>query len=214
MAGFLGVSLLCAGSPQLVAQDRSRERFAIDLGFGSVFSLPDPFEGNPCGTLVGLEGGAIAGLAISGNLAVETSAYLAGSKSETCSIDALLDPEDGFRVGRAFPDGTSREPYLRTSHHLVFDVSPDGGFGGRLFAGGGRLWTKGEWFWSVGGGVRFGPGRTWSVEVERTAFTLDFVDVTETWRDGALVDRVESATKQRPESMWVLRVRIPVFRHF
>ena len=208
---FLILSLTAAS--ELEAQAFAiRDRLTVDAGLAFLGSVPDEFESKPCGSLFGLSAEAGLGFEVSSVVLVESSLAVSALRPATCDLDTPPTPTDGSLTRRVFSDGIATNPFLATTHRLVIkpwaqtDASP------RASVGLGRLWGKGAWFWSVGFGLRIPVGKSHPlIEVERMGFSLQFSEVTTVWSGGEVVAVDTSPKMKQSESMWAIRLRIPVF---
>ena len=196
----------------LWAPASAHAQVAHDLGFGMQLWVPKQFESDPCGPLFGVDVRAGLSVDLPWSLVAESAVSVSGSTIGGCDAgDAWIPPLNGTTRHLVFADGLAEEPYVTVSQRLAFDLKMLRRAAPRVFLGGGRFLGKGTWFWSTGLGVRFGPiGSAKVLEVERMAFRLGFVEEFRVRQDGVVVDRYDSGPMKLDESMWTIRLRIPV----
>jgi len=188
-----------------------RDPLSFDWGLGLLLSIPEEFDRRPCGSFFGLEVRAGVGLEVAATLAVESSLAVTVPRPTPCVVDPLPLPVNGTVTRTVFRDGIDRNPFVSSTHRVIFHPAPSLQVGPRLFLGGGRFWTQGTWFWSAGIGLRLGAGRSRRIiEVERMQFGLPFVEETRVFSGGELIERLSSPEMTLAESVWAVRIRLPV----
>lgn len=179
-------------------------------GIGALVGIPDQLESEPCGSYYGADGTLGASLAASASWALESSVSVSVPRPTTCAADVIPLPPDGSFTYRAF-EGVDEEVFVYSTHRVTLDASPRVPLGPRVSLGGGRIWSHGLWFWSAGLGVPLGSGRPAPmIEVERMQVRLRFTEETLLFSGGEIVDRSSSGRKTLDESMWSVRVRLPI----
>ena len=209
---FLILSLTAA--TELNAQATAiRERLTVDAGLAFLGSVPDEFESNPCGSLFGFSGEAAVGIEVTPVIILESSFSLSALRPATCDLDTPPTPTDGSLTRRVFSDGIATNPFLSTTHRAVMNPWVQTDANPRAPIGIGRLWGKGTWFWSMGFGLRIPLGKVHPlIEVERMGFSVQFSEVTTVWSSGEVISADRSPKMELEESIWAIRLRIPIFR--
>lgn len=190
-----------------------RDRLGVDAGVAFLGSVPDEFESKPCGSLFGVSGEAGIGFEVTSVVRLESSFSVSAQRPATCELDTAPTPTDGSLTRRVFPDGITTNPFLATTHRVVINPWGHPDAGPRASVGMGRLWRKGTWFWSAGLRLPIPVGRSHpAIEVERMAFSLEFSEVTTVWSGGEVIAIDTSPKMSLKESIWAIRLRIPVIR--
>lgn len=188
---------------------RAQARNTIGFGFGPVASYPSDFGGSGCdATYVAANVGI--GHAISRTVAIEGNVAWTGSMSTSCYADALSRPapEDGDLYHRTeTPDAIPGETFWATGLGAVVTPWEFGNVVPLVRVSGGRLWSKGLWTWTWGGGVRYAFGRQRiTLSADRWHLGYEISDETWVYREGGPDELRARETLERTPRPWFLRV--------
>lgn len=207
----LGLVVAADSSPARAQSAPGGTRLSFDWGVGVLLSLPDELESDRCGSLFAGEGRVGVRYALSATLAVESSLAAAVPRSTTCAAGDAAVPQDGTVVRRRPRDGVDRNVILSSRHRVILDARPGRRWGPRILLGGGRLWAQRAWLWSAGVGVRLGSGSAPpTLEVEGMRLALASVEEITVYSDGMIVARTSSPGAKIRDSVWSVRVRLPL----
>jgi hypothetical protein len=185
-------------------------RWSVHGGIGALLGIPDQLESEPCGSFYGADGRLGASLVVSAMWVLESSVSVSIPRPTTCAADVIPLPPDASFTYRAF-EGVDEDVFVYSTHRVTLDTSPLVHLGPRVSLGGGSVWSHGLWFWSAGLGVPLGSKRPGPmIEVERMQVRLRFTEETLIFSGGEIVGRSSSGRMSLDESMWSVRVRLPI----
>jgi hypothetical protein len=209
------VASVCAAllaAPAEAQESAAPDRLSFNVGAGTLMSIPHQFDDDPCGSLFALEGSAGLGIDLGGGLMVESSVSVSVSVHRLCeAADLWVPPDSGTTIHNVYQEGLDDQPFLTVSERLAWELAAVGPVVPRVSLGGGYFLGKGLGFWSAGVGLRMGPpGSARVLEVERVRFRMTFYREHRTWMDGTLVGAAPQAPEGRGESLWAVRLRLPL----